>query len=462
MNGRGNAITEGVIWKQLLLFFFPIMLGTFFQVMYNTIDAVVVGRYVGKVALAAVGGPTGTLINLIVGFFMGMSTGCTVVIAQAWGAGDADRTSRAVHTTMALALCGGAGIGVLGVCGARTALLWMGTPDEVLPHAVTYLRIFFAGSAATLVYNMGAGALRARGDSKRPFCLLVAGTFANLALDMLFVVAFGWGVAGVAWATVLSQGVSAAGVWICLARDREAFRLRARKVRFDPLQIGMILSIGLPAGVQGSMYSIANVVVQAAINSLGVNAVAAWTIESKIESLYWQSMAAFGMSVSTFSGQNFGARRYGRVKRSVYVCTLLALAFTALYVALALSAPRFWFSLFTGDAAVIETGVSVMSAVLPWYFCYPPIETLGGGIRGTGDSVVPTAIMAFGICATRLLWVWLVLPRWHTAAALARCYPVSWAVTAAAFAVYYFASGWLERGARRSGHAPNRPAGAKD
>ncbi len=461
VNERGNAITEGVIWKQLLLFFFPIMLGTFFQVMYNTIDAVVVGRYVGKVALAAVGGPTGTLINLIVGFFMGMSTGCTVVIAQAWGAGDAERTSRAVHTTMALALCGGAAIGILGLFGARRALLWMSTPSEVLPHAESYLKIFFAGSVTTLVYNMGAGALRARGDSKRPFYLLVAGTLTNLALDMLFVVTFGWGVAGVACATVLSQGVSAVGVWICLARDKEAFRLEARKVRFDPLQLGTILSIGLPAGVQGSMYSIANVVIQAAVNSLGVNVVAAWTIDSKIEALYWQSMAAFGMSLSTFSGQNFGARRYDRVKRSIYVCTFLAFLFTALYVTLALSLRRFWFSLFTDDAAVIETGILVMFTVLPWYFAYIPIETLGGGIRGTGDSARPTAIMALGICATRLLWVWLVLPRWRSVATLARSYPVSWVLTATAFIVYYFTSGWLERSARSSGHAPLRPSGMK-
>ena len=454
MEHKYNAITEGVIWKQLLLFFFPIMLGTVFQVMYNTVDAIVVGRYVGKVALAAVGGPTGTLINLIVGFFMGVATGCTVVIAQFYGAEDAERTSRAVHTAMALALCGGAAIGVFGALGAKAMLRLMSTPSEVLPHAAGYLQVFFGGSVTTLVYNMGSGILRAKGDSKRPFYLLVAGTVVNLGLDLLFVIVFRWGVTGVAWATVLSQAASAAGVWLCLAREEEAFRLEARKVRFDPLLLRNIIGIGLPAGLQGSMYSVANVVIQAAINSLGVNAVAAWTISSKIDALYWQSMAAFGMALSTFAGQNFGARRYDRVRRSIWDCTWLSALLTVLYLALALPLARFWFGIFTDDAAVIEIGVSVMFIMMPWYFSYIPIETLDGGIRGTGDSVRPTVIMAVGVCASRLLWVWLVLPRWRSVATLAWCYPMSWVITAFAFVVYYLKSGWLERSAVRAGHVP--------
>jgi len=456
MERNYNAITEGVIWKQLLAFFFPIMLGTVFQVMYNTVDAVVVGRYVGKVALAAVGGPTGTLINLIVGFFMGVSTGCTVVIAQSWGALDAERTNRAVHTAMALALAGGAVIGVAGSLGARALLQLVRTPPEVLPHAESYLRVFFGGSVTTLVYNMGAGVLRAKGDSARPFYLLVAGTIANVALDLLFVVYFRAGVAGVAWATVLSQAISAGGMWWCLSREEEAFRLEARKVRFDPPLLGNIIGIGLPAGLQGSMYSIANVVVQSAVNSLGVDAVAAWTISSKIDALYWQSMAAFGMSLSTFAGQNFGARKYDRVRRSIRDCTALSVLLTCGYLALALPLARFWYGIFTNDAAVIELGVSVMFIMMPWYFAYIPIETIEGGVRGTGDAVLPTAIMAVGVCASRLLWVWLVLPKWRSLATLAWCYPVSWVITAAAFAVYYFGSGWMERSIVRAGHAPLR------
>ena len=452
MEHRYNAITEGVIWKQLLLFFFPIMLGTVFQVMYNTVDAVVVGRYVGKVALAAVGGPTGTLINLIVGFFMGVATGCTVVIAQFYGAEDGDRTNRAVHTAIALALAGGVVIGVGGALGARTMLKWMSTPEAVLPHAESYLRVFFGGSVTTLIYNMGAGILRAKGDSKRPFYLLVLGTVVNLALDLLFVVVFRWGVAGVAWATVLSQAVSAAGVWLCLTREEEAFRLDARKIRFDPLLLSNILAVGLPAGLQGSMYSVANVVVQAAINSLGVNAVAAWTVTTKIDALYWQSMSAFGMALSTFVGQNFGARRYDRVKRSMFDCAVLSFILTSLYLALPLA--RVWLGIFTDDAVVIELGVMVMFIMMPWYYAYIPIEALSCGIRGTGDSARPTAIMAVCVCASRLLWVWLILPHWHTVESLSWCYPMSWVITAAAFIVYYFKGGWLERSIIRAGHAP--------
>ena len=456
MEHRYNAITEGVIWKQILKFFFPIMLGTVFQVMYNTVDAVVVGRCVGKVALAAVGGPTSTLVNLIVGFFTGVATGCTVVIAQFYGAEDAERTNRAVHTAIALALAGGAAIGVFGAWGARGMLRLMNTPGEVLPHAAVYLQIFFGGSVTTLVYNMGAGVLRAKGDSKRPFYLLVAGTAANLALDLLFVVVFRWGVAGVAWATVLSQAVSAAGVWRCLSHEEDAFRLEARRVRFDPLLLRNIIGIGLPAGLQGSMYSVANVVIQAAVNSLGVDSVAAWTISSKIDALYWQSMSAFGMSLTTFAGQNFGARRYDRVRRSIRDTAVLSFILTALYLALALPWARVWLRVFTDDAAVIELGVTVMFIMMPWYFSYIPIETLSCGIRGTGDSVRPTAIMAVFICASRLLWVWLVLPRWRTIESLSWCYPMSWVITSAAFIVYYFRSGWLERSARRAGHVPLR------
>ena len=445
MEHKYNAITEGVIWKQLLLFFFPIVLGTVFQVMYNTVDAIVVGRYVGTVALAAVGGPTGTLINLIVGFFMGVATGCTVVIAQFYGAEDAERANRAVHTAIALALAGGAVIGVGGSLGARTMLEWMGTPEAVLPHAESYLRVFFGGSVTTLIYNMGSGVLRARGDSKRPFYLLVVGTVANLVLDLLFVVQFRWGVAGVAWATVLSQAISAAGVWHCLTHEEDAVRLEVRKIRFDPLLLRNILAVGLPAGLQGSMYAIANVVIQAAINSLGVSAVAAWTVCTKIDALYWQSMSAFGMALSTFVGQNFGARRYDRVKRSMFDCAVLSFILTALYLALALPLARTWLGIFTDDAAVIGLGETVMFIMMPWYFSYIPIETLSCGIRGTGDSLRPTVIMAVCICASRLLWVWLVLPMWRCIESLSWCYPMSWVITSIAFIIYYFKGGWLER-----------------
>ncbi|MBP5212048.1 MAG: MATE family efflux transporter, partial [Pyramidobacter sp.] len=368
----------------------------------------------------------------------------------------AERANRAVHTAIALALAGGAVIGVCGSLGARTLLTWMRTPEAVLPHATDYLRVFFGGSATTLVYNMGAGILRARGDSKRPFYLLVAGTVLNFALDLLFVVNFGWGVAGVAWATVFSQALSAAGVWRCLAREEEALRLELRKVRFDPLLLRNIVAVGLPAGLQGSMYSISNAVVQAAVNSLGVSAVAAWTVSSKIDALYWQTMAAFGMALSTFAGQNFGAQRYDRVKKSIRDCSVLATLFTALYVALALSFARVWIGVFTADAEVIGLGVTVMFIMMPWYFSYIPIETLACGIRGTGDSLRPTAIMAVCICAPRLLWIAFVLPHWRTIESLSWCYPASWVIAAGAFIVYYFKSGWLERSARRAGHGAIR------
>ncbi len=450
---RKNQIVNGVIWKQLLIFFFPIMAGSFFQVFYNTVDAIVVGRYVGTIALAAVGGPTSTLINLVVGFFIGLSTGSAVVISQFFGAGDDEATSLAVHTSMALALAGGAVIGLLGVTLSRWALGLMNTPAEVMEPACRYLEIFLGGSIFSLVYNMGSSIMRAWGDSKRPFYFLVAGSLVNIAGDLLFVVRFGWGVAGVAWATLLSQAFSAAGVCVCLAREEGAFRLSLRKIRFNALLLRNIVAVGLPTGLQASMYSISNIVIQAAVNSFGVGPVAAWSVLSKIDALYWQMMAAFGMSVCTFSGQNFGARKYDRVRQSVRDCTIIAFIATVSVSVTELSAARFLFAVFTDDAEVIRLGVGIMWRMVPYYFTYVLLETMSGGIRGTGDSLMPTVMMALGICVFRLFWVWCVMPLFPDFLMLGWSYPISWTITTSAFVLYYRYSGWLERSIIRSGHS---------
>ncbi len=450
---RGNKqIVEGVIWKQLLIFFFPIMLGTFFQQLYNTVDAVVVGRYVGKVALAAVGGPTSTVIALLVGFFAGLSTGATVVIAQFYGADDPERTSRAVHTAMALALAAGAAMTVLGVALAEWTLAKMQTPPDVMPHAVSYLRIYFAGIVPSLLYNMGSGILRAKGDSKRPFYLLAGGTVVNLAADLLLIVRYDCGVDGVAYATILSQGFCAAGVWWLLARESGPFRLELRKLRCDWLLLQNIIRIGLPTGIQATMYSFSNIIIQAVTNKFGVDVVAAWATLGKIDALYWMVMSAFGMALSTFSGQNFGAQRYDRVIRSIRVCSLMAFVATGIIVAAFLSGGEFWFRIFTDDAQVIGQGLVLMRLMVPWYFSYVPVETISGGIRGTGDSLLPTLIMAVGVCAFRLAWMWLVVPSHWDIRVVAWSYPISWAQTAVLFVLYYLFSGWMKRSIARAGH----------
>ena len=314
-NNRG--IVEGVIWKQLLIYFFPILLGTFFQQLYNTVDAVVVGNYLGKEALAAVGGATGTIINLLVGFFVGLSSGATVVISQYFGSGDEDGVSRAVHTSIALSLAGGIFLTFVGIFGARWALEMMGTTADVIGGATDYMRIYFAGVIMNLLYNMSSGILRAIGDSRRPMIYLIICCLVNIVLDILFVGFMHMGVAGAAIATISSQAVSAILTMRALMRTEECYKFVIKKLRVDFPLLGRILRIGFPAGIQSMMYSISNLLIQANINALGTDTMAAWTAFGKVDSIIWMVMGAFSVSVTTFVGQNWGAGKVDRVKTSI-------------------------------------------------------------------------------------------------------------------------------------------------
>lgn len=302
-----NSITQGVIWKQLLIFFFPILLGSFFQQMYNTADAVIVGKVVGKEALAAVGGATGALINLIVGFFVGLSSGATVILSQFFGARKHQEVSDTVHTAAAMALSFGAFLMVAGYILSPTLLRWMGTPEDIFDNAVTYIRIYFIGIIPSLIYNIGSGILRAVGDSRRPLYFLIAACMTNIVLDVILVVGFEMGVAGAAWATIISQLVSAVLVVLVLLRSHGAYQLQPRKIRFHPALLGRIMQIGLPAGLQSVMYSLSNVIIQSSVNAFGTDVLAAWTAYGKLDGLFWMIVGAFGVSITTFVGQNFGA-----------------------------------------------------------------------------------------------------------------------------------------------------------
>ena len=281
-----NSITEGVIWKQLLLFFFPIVLGTFFQQLYNTADAIIVGKAVGKEALAAVGGSTGTLINLLVGFFVGLASGASVIIAQLFGARRAQDVSRAVHTTIALALSSGALLTAVGLLCAGGILELMGTPQEVMAYALPYLNIYFLGMIPQLVYNIGSGVLRAVGDSRRPMLFLICAALTNIVLDILLVLGLNLGVRGAAIATVLSQVVSAVLILVSLCHAQPVYRLHFRRIRFHGDMLARIVRIGLPAGLQSVMYSLSNMIIQASVNGFGTDVMAAWTAYGKIDGLY--------------------------------------------------------------------------------------------------------------------------------------------------------------------------------
>ena len=455
--GRINGITEGVIWKQLLIFFFPIMLGTFFQQLYNTVDAVIVGQYVGKEALAAVGGSTGTLINLLVGFFVGLSSGATVIISQYYGAYRPAETSLAVHTATALGIAGGVVFMVVGLIVSPLALTIMSTPADIFDHALSYIRIYFLGMVFNLVYNMGAGILRAVGDSKRPLYFLIFSTLLNVVLDLLFVVALNLGVNGAAIATILCQAVSAVLVMYILMRSDDVYRVRLRDIRFSLPILRDIVRIGLPAGLQSVIYNVSNIIVQATINSFDTNVIAAWTANGKIDGIFWMIMGAFGTATTTFSGQNFGAQKYDRIRRCVRVCGLMAFGAATLISTVVLVFGPLIFRIFTSDEGVIESGMQIIHALAPFYFTYVCVEVISGTVRGAGDSFWPMIITCFGVCVGRILWILFVVPQYHTIEMLVWGYPISWALTSVLFIIYYLQGGWLRRSIRKAGFAPEPP-----
>ncbi len=397
-NDKTNQITEGVIWKQLLIFFFPILFGTFFQQLYNTADAMIVGHFVGKQALAAVGGTTGTLINLLIGFFTGLASGATVIIAQFYGAKKADKVHWAVHTSIAFSIAAGIGLMIVGIVFSRPMLQVMQTPADVIDYAVLYIRIFFAGTIANLLYNMGAGILRAIGDSKRPLYYLIICCFANIGLDLLFVAVFHMGVAGAALATILSQFLSAVLVLGALMRTKDMYRLEWKKLRIDGIMLKRIIRIGLPAGMESAMYSISNVIVQAGVNTLGTDSVAAWAAYGKVDGLFWMMVSALGISATTFIGQNYGAKKVERVHQGVRVCMMLAVIMTLIMDGVLLVAGDFLMSMFTSDAAVREIGSQLLHFMVPTFLTYIVIEIFSGALRGVGDAWMPMLIAGVGIC----------------------------------------------------------------
>lgn len=440
-----NGITEGVIWKQLLLFFFPIVLGTFFQQLYNTADAIIVGKSVGKEALAAVGGSTGTLINLLVGFFVGLASGASVIIAQLFGARQAQDVSRAVHTTIALALASGALLTAAGLLCSGVILEWMGTPQEVMTYALPYLNIYFLGMIPQLVYNIGSGVLRAVGDSRRPMLFLICAAMANIVLDVVLVLGFEMGVRGAAIATVISQVVSALLILASLCHAQPVYRLSLAKIRLHGDMLLRIVRIGLPAGLQSVMYSLSNMIIQASVNGFGTDVMAAWTAYGKIDGLYWMMISAFGVAITTFAGQNFGARRYDRMRRSVRVCIGIAAGVTLVMSALTLLIGRPMLGMFTDDAHVVETGMSIIRLIAPTWITYLCIEILSGAMRGAGDSLVPTLMTLTGVCLMRVFWVTVIVPRMHQLPVLMLSYPITWVITSAMFVVYYLRGRWLDR-----------------
>ena len=441
---NSGDITQGVIWKQLLAFFFPLWFGTFFQQLYNTVDTVVVGRFVGKTALAAVGS-TGVVVNLTVGVFTGLASGAVVIIAQHYGARRGPEVFRSVHTAMLLSLLLGAFFMAAGFLLTPWSLRAMGTTEEALPGAILYQRIYFLGMIPNVVYNMGTGVLRAVGDARRPLYFLIAASLCNIVLDLVLVVGFGLAVLGVALATVLSQLLSAVLVVLSLMRSQgQAYQLFPRQLRLYGAPLKDAMRVGVPAALQSVMYSASNIVIQAAINSFGTDAVAAWTAYGKMDMIFWMSINAMALAITTFAGQNYGAGQYDRLKKGVRVSVGMSAGFTVLLSTAMTVFARPILSIFSPDPDVLEIGVAMVRFLAPCYITYILVELLPGAILAAHTPPVPMLFSVFGVCVLRLVWLFTVVPAPHTIEAVELSYPITWAVTSAAVLIYYRWGHWLQ------------------
>lgn len=437
-----RQITEGVIWKQILRFFFPILLGTFFQQMYNTVDTIIVGRFVSTQALAAVG-TTGPLVSMINGFFTGLSSGATVILAQFFGANDRKGVDNALHTGFTLSLMLGLLVTAVGCLLGPGILVWMKTPEECLPMSAEYIRIYFAGALASVVYNMEAGILRAMGDSRRPVYSLIAACLVNIVMDILLVVVLGMGVAGAALATVLSQVISALILLWILLREKE-YPLVLSRLHLDGKLLKRILYIGIPAGLQFVTFDLSNTLIQSGINSFGPVVMAAWTAYGKTDALVWMVSGAFGVAITTFVGQNFGAQRYDRVRQSVRVCLGMSIGTVGTLSLLMLLFRRFILGIYTADPGVIDSGAYMMSIIVPFEAVFMPVEIFAGTLRGVGDSVKPTLITCLCVCVVRVVWLATAVRAHHTLFMLCLCYPMTWVLAATVFTVVYLRMDWLK------------------
>lgn len=438
-------LTTGVVWKKLIVFFLPIAAGTIIQQLYNAVDGMIVGKFVSTEALAAVGGSSAQIINLLVGFFVSITAGASVIIAQIFGAGRKEEVG--VATGNAIALFGLLGI-VLAFFGYKATPWMLGvlkTPADTLELSEEYLRIYFLGVPFCLVYNMESNMMRSVGDSSTPFIIMIAGCIANIILDLVFVLVFDLKVAGVAYATALSQVLSMVAMTAKLMLTKEDYRLHLSEVRLRRTYLGAMLRIGVPSGLQSLMYSVSNMIIQVGVNSLGTVVVASWAMSGKTDGFFWATTNAIGTAITAFIGQNMGAGRYDRMKQCVKDGLVLSFSTTIGLSALLMGLAKPMLHLLTDDPAVVDTTFEIMCYFVPFYFTWSLIEVLSAVLRGAGDAVRPVIIIGLGICAFRVLWVYTAFRTWHTLPVLAASYVISWVITSIALLIYYKKGKWLKR-----------------
>jgi len=429
---------NGPILKKMLLFALPLMLSSILQLLFNAADIVVVGRFAGDDSLAAVGS-TSSLINLLTNLFIGLSVGSNVLVARYFGAKKEEELRDTVHTSMTLSLIGGAALTVIGILGAPIILTWMQSPPEVFSLAVTYLRVYFAGITATMIYNFGSSILRAIGDTKRPLYYLSIAGVVNVVLNLIFVIVFHWGVFGVGLATVISQVISAFLVVRCLMKEQGGIRLELRRLGINKGKVLQIMQIGLPAGFQGMLFSLSNVVIQSSVNSFGATIVAGNSAAQNLEGFVYVGMNAFYQAAISFMGQNVGAGKYKRVNKILFsaeVCVIV-IGFGLSMLVLLLDEPLL--SLYTDSLVVVQAGIVRLRYICSTYFLCGMMDVMVGALRGLGYSIAPMIVSLLGACAFRLLWIATVfqIERFHTIETVYTSYPISWILTFLAHVVTF-------------------------
>ncbi len=438
-------LTEGVVWKRLLLFFLPIAAGTCIQQLYNAVDGLIVGRFVGTIALAAVGGSSAQVINLLIGFFVAITSGASVVIAQVYGASRTRDVQIATGNAIAVFALLGCLLAVFGLIAAPAMLRLLRTPADTLADAILYLRIYFIGVPFVLVLNMESNMLRAVGDSVSPFLYMVVGCVSNIVLDSLFVVVFHWGIAGVAVATVAAQVLNMALLTRKLLTTKESYRMSFRELKLRGVYLANMIRLGVPAGLQSSMYAVSNMIVQVGLNTLGTVVVASWAMSAKTDGIFWAVSNAMGAAITSFVGQNLGAGRHDRVKLCVKQGAILSCIITVLLSGFILLMAKPLLFILTEDRAVISTTYQIMLYFVPFYLLWVAIEVLSAVLRGSGDAVRPVIIIGLGICLLRMIWIGTLFLKIHTLFILCLCYPVSWTITGFAMFIYYRKGNWRSR-----------------
>ena len=441
---KTRDMTQGTIWKHLLAFALPLMIGNLFRQLYNTVDSIVVGQFVSKQALAAVGSTT-SIINMLVGFFSGVSVGAGVIISQRFGAKDPEGVHKAVHTTISLTLIIGFVGTVVGFVLAPIMLTLMKTPQDVFVEAKTYLQIYFGGISGLMLYNMGSGILRAVGDSRRPLYFLVFSSCVNIVLDLLFVLVFHMGVDGVAYATIIAQFASAALIYITLFRTHDVHRFQPSKLRIYPEMVKSIIRVGLPAGLQQALTSFSNVFVQGYINSFGTNCVAGWSCYHRIDQFILLPMQSISMASTTFVGQNIGHRDLERTEKGIRTAVTLSIIVTGILIGLVVIFCAPLIKIFNDDPGVVEYGVMFIRLISPFYLIICFNQIYAGALRGAGDAKAPMFIMLFSFVLFRQLYLAIGTQFINTEWFVGLGYPAGWAMCSTLQLLYYYKSHWRDR-----------------